>query len=112
MLDAAEAMKTTNKRNSDEISSNIILHHNLVNPVTEHAAVPSQPDRHASKTCTDVSESLDGKGRSLQRRGWRDECKGLAQRLLFSEDGTETENNSDEKLQEKDITTRYALVSL
>lgn len=90
-LDAADAMKPEiNKPQNTKNSAAIV-------PSRDCSTVPEnlkllQPQSHTSSRAASIQESVCVRAGDHKMPGWRDDCKDLAQRLLFSEDAEETEH--------------------
>ncbi|XP_055086890.1 DNA polymerase theta [Periophthalmus magnuspinnatus] len=99
VLDAADAMKPSTAVHTDNVVSIIPLRgHSTIsknqnmglrsNTISKMCA--AQPDTHVSTKGANISRSVCSNAVNRQKPDWRDDCKDLAQRLLFNEDGEES----------------------
>lgn len=93
-LDAADAMKPEINKPQNTVDTKKSA---AIVPSRDCSTVPEnlkllQPQSHTSSRAASIQESICVRAGDHKMPGWRDDCKDLAQRLLFSEDAEETEH--------------------
>ncbi|XP_055014299.1 LOW QUALITY PROTEIN: DNA polymerase theta [Boleophthalmus pectinirostris] len=120
VLDAADAIKPSNAVHTDNVASVIPLRgystisknqNKVLTSNTISKMCTAQPDKNVSTKGANVPRSVCNNVGNRQKPGWRDDCQGLAQRLLFNEEELPQSTSSctvtekENPVQTTDITT-------